>query len=341
MPLAGAESLCQKNQKEIVSRDKRGKPEHRASNKGLNDVYHYKLDGELIKQQTCCDFLLMKIAEKKITEKKITGRRLVVSDIDGTFLRSDRSLHEENVAAVKKLIECGHVFALATGRIFGTARMIAYKMGQEVYIISNNGASIRHTADEKAIYEYAMPAELLETIYRVAERHDYGYQVYTDMAMVTARPNPFLSKYIEELRDIPEELHYTVDMNGDPRKVKDIRKVAYTFYNKAPTAALLAEIASMPGVTAAQSHRFGIDISAKGVDKGSALTRLADSLGIAREHTVAFGDEDNDEVLLRAAGIGVAMGNATDATKRAADYVTLSNDEAGFAHALQKLGFFE
>lgn len=274
----------------------------------------------------------------KITEENTTGRRLIVSDIDGTFLRSDRSLHEENLEAVRRLVERGHIFALATGRIFGTARMIAYKMGRDVYVISNNGASIRHTAEEKAIYEYAMPTELLEKIFGVAERHEYGYQVYTDMAMVTSRPNPFLNKYIEELRDIPKELHYTVDMNGNPRAVAGVRKVAYMFYDKAPTAALLEELGAMPEVTAAQSHRYGIDILARGVDKGSALIRLADFLGIAGRDTVAFGDEDNDAFLLRAAGIGIAMDNATAATKAAADFVTLGNDEAGFAHGLRVLG---
>lgn len=274
----------------------------------------------------------------KITEENTTGRRLIVSDIDGTFLRSDRSLHEENLEAVRRLVERGHIFALATGRIFGTARMIAYKMGREVYVISNNGASIRHTAEEKAIYEYAMPAELLEKIFGVAERHEYGYQVYTDMAMVTSRPNPFLNKYVEELRDIPKELHYTVDMNGNPRAVEGVRKVAYMFYDKGPTAALLEELGSMPEVTAAQSHRYGIDILARGVDKGSALIRLADFLGIGRQDTVAFGDEDNDAFLLRTAGVGIAMGNATAATKAAADFVTLGNDEAGFAHGLRVLG---
>lgn len=274
----------------------------------------------------------------KITEENTTGRRLIVSDIDGTFLRSDRSLHEENLEAVRRLVERGHIFALATGRIFGTARMIAYKMGRDVYVISNNGASIRHTAEEKAIYEYAMPAELLEKIFGVAERHEYGYQVYTDMAMVTSRPNPFLNKYVEELRDIPKELHYTVDMNGNPRAVEGVRKVAYMFYDKGPTAALLEELGSMPEVTAAQSHRFGIDILAKGVDKGSALIRLADFLGIGRQDTIAFGDEDNDAFLLRTAGVGIAMGNATAATKAAADFVTLGNDEAGFAHGLRVLG---
>ncbi|MDO4754055.1 MAG: HAD family hydrolase [Bacillota bacterium] len=267
------------------------------------------------------------------------NRKLIVSDIDGTFLKSDRSLHEENVAAVRALTAKGHCFALATGRIYGTARMIAYMMGEDFYIISNNGAAIRHTAESAPLYEHTMSRALLEQIYRVAERHDYGYQVYTDMEMVTARPNPFLGKYIDELKQLPEEMRYVVDMNGDPRKVEGIRKVAYTFYYKQPTNELMSDLRAIPGITVAQSHRFGIDISSEDVHKGSALKRLARHLGIADRDTVAFGDEDNDEVLLRAAGLGIAMGNATEATRRAAAFITKTNDEAGFAYALRELGF--
>lgn len=262
---------------------------------------------------------------------------MIVTDIDGTFLKSDRTLHEENVRAVRELIANGHAFALATGRIFGTARIIPHKMGLDVYIISNNGAGIRHTAEAEALYTRTMPKELLERIFEVAERHSYGYQVYTEMSMVTATPNPFLEKYIEENGDLPDALKYEVDMYGDPRAVEGVRKVAYTFYRKEPTAELLRDLRMIPGVSAAQSHRFGIDISLADVNKGAALLKLAEYLGIAPENTVAFGDEDNDEGMLRAAGIGIAMKNATERTRAAADFVTGTNDEAGFAHALRRL----
>lgn len=77
MSLAGAESLCEKNQKEIVSKDRRCKTEHRAVNKGLNDVYHYKLDGELIKQQTCCDFLLLNDTKKRAYLIELKGSDVI------------------------------------------------------------------------------------------------------------------------------------------------------------------------------------------------------------------------------------------------------------------------
>lgn len=77
MLLAEVQSLCEKNQKEIVSKDKRGKSEHRASNKGQNDVYHYRLDGELVKQQTCCDFLLLNDTKKRAYLIELKGSDVI------------------------------------------------------------------------------------------------------------------------------------------------------------------------------------------------------------------------------------------------------------------------
>lgn len=265
------------------------------------------------------------------------SKKLIVSDIDGTFLRTDRSLDGSHVETVRHLLESGHFFALATGRIFGTARMITHAMGIDLFVISNNGASIRHTASAEPIFRSTMPRELLEDIYRVAERHDYGYQVYTDMRMVASRPNPFLNKYIEERESLPEELRYEVIMPGNPRETEQVEKVAYTFYDKPPTEEMLRDLRAIPGIVAVQSHRFGIDISLRGVDKGSGLRRLADHLGVDPADTVAFGDEDNDVSLLRAAGTGVAMSNATEAAKRAADFVTGSNDESGLTYAVRRM----
>ncbi len=72
-------------------------------------------------------------------------------------------------------------------------------------------------------------------------------------------------------------------------------------------------------------------------NKGAALERLCGLLGLDKSESIAFGDDTNGISMLRAAGMGVAMGNGKDAVKEAADMVTLSNDEAGLAKALEKL----
>ena len=81
---------------------------------------------------------------------------------------------------------------------------------------------------------------------------------------------------------------------------------------------------------------YNIEINAAGVNKGTGLIRLGELLGIRREEIMACGDGDNDAAMLREAGFGVAMSNAEEQVKEAADYITGSNEEDGAARAIEK-----
>lgn len=80
-----------------------------------------------------------------------------------------------------------------------------------------------------------------------------------------------------------------------------------------------------------KSTPYYYEVMPKGIGKGESLLEIAKYYDIPIEDTIAFGDEENDLTMIKTAGIGVAMGNATDLVKEAADYITLSNDEDGIA----------
>ena len=86
---------------------------------------------------------------------------------------------------------------------------------------------------------------------------------------------------------------------------------------------------------AACSAESYLEIFPKGMDKGKALGIICRKLGIKKEETIAFGDEELDIPMIEAAGTGVAMGNAIEALKAKADFVTKTNNEAGIAVALE------
>lgn len=90
-------------------------------------------------------------------------------------------------------------------------------------------------------------------------------------------------------------------------------------------------------VTMVSSADHNFEIGAKDASKGQALTRLAERLGVPLRQTAAVGDSLNDESMLRAAGVGVAMGNARQDMKEIADHVTLTNDEHGVAYMIRHL----
>lgn len=94
----------------------------------------------------------------------------------------------------------------------------------------------------------------------------------------------------------------------------------------------------MPNTISARWHPEFTDITVKGANKGNALKTVAKQLGLCLEECMAIGDGGNDLTILKAAGIGVAMGNATDEVKAAADYVTTSVDEDGIKLAMKHFG---
>lgn len=96
-------------------------------------------------------------------------------------------------------------------------------------------------------------------------------------------------------------------------------------------------MAQLPDLSATRWHPNFADINVKGVSKAAGMKVMVDYFGLDISQTVAFGDGGNDIAMLRAAGIGVAMGNASDTVKSNADYVTVSVDEDGVAHALLEL----
>ena len=96
------------------------------------------------------------------------------------------------------------------------------------------------------------------------------------------------------------------------------------------------ELETEPDLELVGSLKYNIEINAAGVNKGTGLVNLGRLLGIRREEIMACGDGDNDTVMLREAGFGVAMGNAEEQVKEAADYITLTNEEEGVAEAIEK-----
>ena len=96
------------------------------------------------------------------------------------------------------------------------------------------------------------------------------------------------------------------------------------------------ELETLEEVEIVGSLKYNIEVNAAGVNKGSGLVELGKRLGIEREEIMAFGDGDNDEPMLREAGFGVAMANAEEKVKAAADYITGSNEEDGVAKAIER-----
>lgn len=143
--------------------------------------------------------------------------------------------------------------------------------------------------------------------------------------------NPNMWEYMRRTRIPVEDIRELLE-----RENRGVDKVQALFADMDERQKAWEEMAKERDLELVGSLKYNIEINAAGVNKGTGLVNLGRKLGIRREEIMACGDGDNDTVMLREVGFGVAMGNAEEQVKEAADYITLTNEEEGVAEAIER-----
>lgn len=268
--------------------------------------------------------------------------RLIALDLDGTLLDSEKRLPPENYAALERAHSRGALIVPATGRYFAAMPETVRALPFLRYAITINGARVSNADDSEVLYTADLPLAQALDLMRWLDGLPVIYDCYMDntgwmTASMQARaaefsPDKHYLKMMRELRTPVPELKAFIAERGH-----DIQKVQF-FTNDLDLRAEVLQTCSerFPGTVASASCPNNVEINSAAATKGDALLGLSKALGIPVEQTLAFGDGLNDIAMLRAAGLGVAMGNASDAVKAAADEVTLSCDEAGVAAVVNR-----
>ena len=270
--------------------------------------------------------------------------KLLALDLDGTVLNSQSEVSPTTRQAIREAIAAGVYVVLSTGRPYcGIPRNQFDGLGIQ-YCITTNGSGIYSYDSGECLYNHGMSEEFILPILEHLLTYDIHLDAYIDgnaytsLATVDAAMKldfpPNLLKYVLGTRirvdDLPafiREHHYHV------------QKITMNFY---PTEdgtlkdrqAVLDYLNSIAGITCVSGGFGNLEITRDDVSKGKALHILAERLALAIEETMAIGDTENDLSIIEAAGMGVAMGNATPDVKAAADCITGTNDEDGVAQAI-------
>ena len=264
--------------------------------------------------------------------------KLIALDLDGTLVRSDQCISQRTVDTLIRVQEMGVKVAVASGRpTFGTAHVAdalhLEKFGG--YVMSYNGGEIYDWGTKVRLHAQTLDEEVILYIYMYAREHGMSIMTYIGKEVVSEVEG---NEYIQ----------YSVMRNRmNFRKVDDfIEAVQGTGIVKCiivgdPTLLPALEVEmqeTLKGKAGAfRSEPFFLEIVPMGIDKAKGLSILLDRIGMKREELIAFGDGYNDTPMLQFAGMGVAMGNAAEEIKKAADMVTWSNNDDGVAIALENL----
>lgn len=258
--------------------------------------------------------------------------KLIAMDVDDTLLSDQLTVSEETKAALKAAIDLGVTVTLATGRMYASAVQIAKQINLNVPIITYQGSLVKTLLEGKVLYERYVPTKAAVQIQQYCQQHSLHLQLYVDDLLYGMEDNEIINEYSDrskipfiiepdfnKLINKPLSKMLIID---DPIKLNQVQ------------SELIALIGNEAHITKSKPHY--LEITHKEGTKGHALRFMAEHLGCSTQETIAIGDSWNDHEMIEAAGLGIAMGNATDKLKAIADYVTFSNNEDGVRHVIEK-----
>ena len=262
--------------------------------------------------------------------------KLLAVDLDGTCLDHTDILRPSVLEALHRAHQNGVTVAVSTGRNLLGIPAALRQCGFVRWCITSNGAAIYDLETGAAVEEQSIPVEtaamLLTTI------RDMGYPtsvtvgpdvIDCDRDVYDVR-HSFFHDYAESL--FADDLAAYVRWRG-----KDPAKVHVLYMRRLDGTPVEAFLKTVPGITFTGHVKGHHEIVSEGVDKGAALLRLCARLGVTAAETAAIGDSENDLTMLRASGLSVAMGNAPEAIRRAARFVTADCDHDGVPEAVDML----
>ena len=264
--------------------------------------------------------------------------KLIALDMDGTLLTEEKKIPQAQIDAIHQAIQAGVKLVLCTGRPLVGVKPYYQELGLEnenEYVIVDNGCAIHQTSDWQVVDWQELKPDDIRYLYSLAEQSQVQLTLFDeehyfvvgekaskivtdDAALVFTTPTEIS---LEEACSGQHRMFQAMFL-GNPEQVDDFEtKFAQELCQR------FSGVRSQPVIYEAMP---------KGVTKACSLERLAQRLEIKPEEIMALGDANNDIEMLQFAGLGVAMGNASQHVKDLADYVTDSNEENGVATAIAK-----
>ena len=269
--------------------------------------------------------------------------RLIACDLDETLLDDEHRIPERVRRAIAAARERGARFVPATGRPYESVDDTLADLGlldePGEYVISFNGGVITENADTAhPLTTCSLAPEVAEALYQAGIERGLCIHVYTLEHVYLYNYWPEERSYIEGRMNIVKTNEQTLDFvekNGEV--VVKILFMSLDMDELRRTERELAASGLTEGLDVVYSSNRYLEFNAPGINKGAGLLALAERLGIAPEETMAIGDNSNDVPMLRAAGLGVAVANASAEALAAADYVCeADNNAGGVAEAIER-----
>lgn len=292
--------------------------------------------------------------------------KILFSDLDGTLLTDDKQILDKDMAAIERMLAAGHKFLITTGRPLYSAKQLAQKYGffkPGFFLVSFNGGLIYDCGTGEAILTRNISVDEAKFIMDEAHRNGFHAHTYAGDLVISEYETEQLKNYcsimgmdfliVNDIREyfgqsnvqaaVPNApINVVVRPNDEgsansPIKVNVITPLDHSSLldfraeMRKTTEGKLFDVFSKPEM---------LEFSDLKTNKGDAVRFMADFYNVPLSETIACGDEENDCPMIQAAGVGVAMANASETAKSCADYITkCDNNHGGIAEIIEKFVF--
>ncbi|WP_024834218.1 Cof-type HAD-IIB family hydrolase [Ruminiclostridium josui] len=259
------------------------------------------------------------------------NKYLIISDLDGTLINSKHFISKENLDAISHFTKNGGSFAVATGRTKDNIRPYIKNLVLNGPCILYNGGGIFSFQEERFLATEILDRSAVEEyiIFCMDNYKNMAVEIFTPEMMYIITPDHILDPYVESEKQV-----FSRTTLEEVMKMDWIKVLLYDSPETLQKAQIkLKDFNLLDKVDSVFSQVFYLELIKKGISKGSALEILKNSHQYGDKIIIAVGDYDNDIEMIRLADVGIAVGNARECVKDAADIVTVSNDE----NALQEI----
>jgi Cof subfamily protein (haloacid dehalogenase superfamily) len=262
------------------------------------------------------------------------GIRLVVSDVDGTLVTKDKRVTPAALDAIGRLRERGIRFTVISSRPPQAIRVVANVVGLTDPVPAFNGGLLvdpdLRTVRRERLLEEIVAIRVLERL----QQSNVDIWVYTDTDWyVPSLTAPYVEHEIHSVKYEPTVL---TDFSGIRKdRIAKIVGVGENFDALALTEQKLQE-EFRGAVSASRSQKYYLDITHPSANKGEGILLLSELLDIPTSQIATVGDMQNDVYMFKKSGLSIAMGNATPDVQQQAHYVTATNEDEGFAKAVER-----
>lgn len=265
--------------------------------------------------------------------------KLIAFDLDYTLLRTDGTLSPFTVQVLAEAAAHGIVTVPTTGRDICEMQTLLPRLNSR-YVVGVNGAVVRDLQTQTILYKELPEQNPLLKMLTTA----LAMGVYTEVYCDGVYTDPYCYHHMKELGMPPEQIPMfsatrivVPDLYAYIRDKACAEKLHIIFRDVADKAERQNVFLHHPSFAYTNAFAHNLELCSPKVNKASGLAALTEHLGIDRKDVMAIGDGANDAAMLQWAGLGIAMENACEAAKAAADCITLSNDADGAALAMRKV----